>query len=80
MRTVRYVYSVGWEYTSKVKEHFLNWAKSVGPEPNVYGYYWMEVTAGGKNWTIDMRARKKTVNDVYVEYTERRPPAPRRDE
>jgi hypothetical protein len=74
LRTVRYVYSVGWEYTSKVKEHFLNWARSVGPEPNVYGYqqYWMEVTAGGRKWTIQIQGQKNTVDDVYVEYTERR--------
>lgn len=82
MRTVRYVYSAGWAYTSKVTEHFLNWAKSVGPEPNVYGYlrYWMEVTSGGRKWTIQVRGRKNTVDDVYVEYTERRPQARTNDE
>jgi hypothetical protein len=75
IRTVRYVYSAGWVYTSEVTKHFLNWAKSVGPEPNVYGYlrYWMEVTANGKTWTIQIRGLKRTVDDVYIEYTDRTP-------
>ncbi len=82
MRTVTYVYSVGWAYTSKVTEHFLNWAKSVGPEPNVYGYiqYWMEVNTAGRKWTIQVRGRKKIVDDVYVEYAERCPQARKNDE
>jgi hypothetical protein len=82
MRTVRYVYSVGWDYTSKVTVHFRNWAKSVGPEPNLYGYlrYWMEVNAGGRKWTIQIRGRKNTVDDVYVEYTEQQPQARKNEE
>ena len=77
--TVKYVYSVGWEWTSKVREFYLDWAKRIGPVPNVYGY-WMEVEAGGKKWRIIMRERQKqrTVNDVYLEYTEAHAPAGRR--
>lgn len=83
IRNVRYVYSAGWAYTTEVTQHFLNWAKSLGQDPNLYGYrrYWMEVTAGGKKWTIWIRGVKRTVEDVYVEYTEGGgPPAQTQDE
>jgi len=73
--TVRYVYSAGWVETSEVTRHFLNWAKSVGPEPTVYGYirYWLEQTVNGKKWTIQIRGVKRLVDDVYIEYTSREP-------
>jgi hypothetical protein len=72
VHTVRYVYSVGWEVTGKVTDHFVRWAKSVGAEPNVYGYllYWLEVPNAGKTWTIQIRGKKRLVDDVYVEYKE----------
>lgn len=76
MRTVRYVYHADSARISEVTQHFLDWAKKVGPEPNLYGY-WMEVTAGGKTWTIEIRGVKHIVDDVYVEYSDRRAPGHR---
>lgn len=71
-RTVRYVYSVGWEVTGRVTAHFVAWAKTLGLDPNVYGYqrYWIEVPNAGKTWTIQIRGRKRYVDDVYVEYAD----------
>ncbi|MEN6604046.1 MAG: hypothetical protein ABFD86_16685 [Bryobacteraceae bacterium] len=82
IRTVRYVYSTGDAGITEVTEHFKNWAKSVGPEPNVYGYrrIWMEAESGGKAWTVEVRGAKNTVDDVYVDYTEKRTQPQTKDE
>jgi hypothetical protein len=73
IHNVRYVYSAGWEYTTKVTDHFEKWARSAGSDAHVYGYrrYFIEVTAADKAWTIQVRGRKRTVDDVYVEYTDK---------
>jgi len=73
VHNVRYVYSAGSAYTTEVTAHFEKWAKSAGSDTNVYGYrrYFIEVTAGGKAWTIQVRGRKYTVDDVYIEYTDK---------
>ena len=68
LRIVRYVYDGGGGRVSEVTQHFLTWAKTVGPEPNLYGR-WMEVPAAGKTWTIEVRGGKLNADYVYVDYT-----------
>ena len=73
IHNVRYVYNAGGADTTEVTAHFEKWAKSAGSDTNVYGYrrYFIEVTAGGKAWAIQVRGRKYTVDDVYVEYSDK---------
>jgi hypothetical protein len=84
IHNVKYVYSGGGADPTEVKAHFENWAKSDAINTSVKGHrrYIIEATAAGKSWTIEIRGRKYTVDDVYIEYTDKpaRPAPTEKDE
>lgn len=75
LHQVTYIYGLGWAQTSKVEQHFLNWARGAGSEKDFYGYltYSLDVEAGGRQWTIRVLGRRKAgPYAIEVEYTDRR--------
>jgi hypothetical protein len=69
--TTKYAYSVPREYPSAIRKYYLDWAKRLGIDPRV----WTEVEAGGRTWLITIRGIGRTIDDVYLEYSETHPPA-----
>ena len=83
IHNVKYVYSGGGADPTEVKAHFEKWAKSDAIDTGVKGHrrYVIEAAAAGKAWTIEIRGRRYTVDDVYIEYSDKPArPAPAEEE
>lgn len=76
VRTVIYVFSTRSARTREVAQPFLDWAKRVGQEPTIYGNHSaMDVTTGGKTWSIRMFGTRSGVDEIHVAYADARAPA-----